>query len=76
MGAAPPAADAKLSCTQYFDALYFCLSPVHQVDALYRRGEFDTCNQTGRDWLDCMANKARPDPAIQVREASPTRGKR
>ena len=62
-----PGSRPRIDCTKYFDVLYFCYSPVYQLNQLYRRGELDSCNGAFRDWFDCLANKAKPDAAIEVR---------
>ena len=62
-----PSGRPRIDCTRYFDVLYFCYSPVYQLNQLYRSGELDSCHGAFRDWLDCLTNKAKPDAAIQVR---------
>ena len=69
MGEPPPESRPRLDCMRYFDVLYFCYSPVYQLNQLYRRGELDTCQGAFRDWWDCLALKAKPDAAVEVRPA-------
>ncbi|OAY51477.1 hypothetical protein MANES_04G010000v8 [Manihot esculenta] len=35
----------RLSCTICFDALWFCYSPVHQLQQYYRLGVLDNCSE-------------------------------
>jgi hypothetical protein len=70
---APPPSDAaaapraSLSCTRFADALYFCYSPVYQVQQLYRRGALDDCSGRWGALYDCMSLKAKPDAELQAR---------
>ena len=57
-------------CTRYFDHLYFCYTPTWQLTQLYRRGELDSCQGAFRDWWDCLLNKAKPDPQVEVRRSA------
>mmetsp|Transcript_42036 Transcript_42036/g.106433 ORF Transcript_42036/g.106433 Transcript_42036/m.106433 type:complete len:119 (+) Transcript_42036:116-472(+) len=47
------------SCVQYFDALWFCYSPVHQMEQYYRFGIFDDCKGHWGRFMGCMARKTR-----------------
>jgi hypothetical protein len=70
---APPAAGAaaapraQLSCTRFADALYFCYSPVYQVQQLYRRGTLDDCSGRWGALYDCMSLKAKPNAELEAR---------
>jgi hypothetical protein len=70
---APPPSDAAaaprapLSCTRFADALYFCYSPVYQVQQLYRRGALDDCSGRWGALYDCMSLKAQPNAELQAR---------
>lgn len=49
-----------LSCTTCFDALWFCYSPVHQMQQYYRGGNFDTCFDKWNALFDCFHLKTKP----------------
>ncbi|XP_047309066.1 uncharacterized protein LOC124912480 [Impatiens glandulifera] len=49
----------KLSCTNCFDALWFCYSPVYQMQQYYRLGVFDNCSGKWRALVDCLTLKTK-----------------
>ncbi|CAA6667567.1 unnamed protein product [Spirodela intermedia] len=61
-GAAPL---TRLSCTKSFDALWFCYSPVHQMQQYYRRGEFDSCFEKWNTLFDCLKLKTKRLSEVQ-----------
>ncbi|KAK7400440.1 hypothetical protein VNO78_11648 [Psophocarpus tetragonolobus] len=60
---APP--NRKLSCTASFDALWFCYSPVHQMQQFYRLGVLDNCSDKWRAMVDCLMLKTKPASKVQ-----------
>ncbi|XP_057786580.1 uncharacterized protein C227.17c [Salvia miltiorrhiza] len=54
---APP--KKRLSCTKYFDALYFCYSPFYQLQQYYRIGNLDTCTAKWGALYDCLCLKTK-----------------
>ncbi|KAF7850522.1 hypothetical protein BT93_L5439 [Corymbia citriodora subsp. variegata] len=44
-----------LSCTTCFDALWFCYSPVHQMQQYYRLRVLDNCSDKWSAFVDCLA---------------------
>ncbi|KAK7363003.1 hypothetical protein VNO77_05128 [Canavalia gladiata] len=63
----------KLSCATCFDALWFCYSPVHQMQQYYRLGVLDNCSDKWRALVDCLMLKTKP--ASQVQEVLETKEK-
>ncbi|KAH1087502.1 hypothetical protein GYH30_018863, partial [Glycine max] len=55
----------KLSCTACFDAVYFCYSPVHQMQQYYRLGKFDNCSGKWKAMVDCLMLKTKPTSQVQ-----------
>lgn len=49
----------KLSCVKYFDALWFCYSPVHQLKRYYVHGDIDDCIGHWGRLMACMKQKTR-----------------
>ncbi|CAI9105536.1 OLC1v1004475C1 [Oldenlandia corymbosa var. corymbosa] len=49
----------KVSCTVYFDALWFCYSPVHQMQNYYRLGYLDNCSKKWTALFDCLNLKTK-----------------
>ncbi|XP_074279941.1 uncharacterized protein LOC141605170 [Silene latifolia] len=49
----------RLSCTPCFDALWFCYSPVHQLQQYYRLGVLDNCSQKWSSLYDCLKLKTK-----------------
>lgn len=60
-------AKRKLSCTACFNALWFCYSPVHQMQQYYRVGVFDNCSGKWKAMIDCLTLKTKPASHVQVR---------
>ncbi|MQM15825.1 hypothetical protein Taro_048775 [Colocasia esculenta] len=65
-GGSPPSPPLPLSCTKCFDALWFCYSPVHQMQQYYRRGEFDSCFEKWNTLFDCLKLKTKKPSEVQV----------
>ncbi|KAK6163473.1 hypothetical protein DH2020_000337 [Rehmannia glutinosa] len=63
----------RLSCSKYFDALWFCYSPVHQMQQYYRLGAFDNCSGKWSALYDCLNLKTKR--ASEVEEILETREK-
>jgi Protein of unknown function (DUF3128) len=62
------AAPAKqLSCTPFVDQLYFCYSPVWQLQELYRQGHLDDCKAKWSQLFECASLRAKPDAEARVR---------
>ncbi|KAE9597121.1 hypothetical protein Lal_00007741 [Lupinus albus] len=53
----------KLRCSKYFDALWFCYSPVHQMQQYYRLGVLDNCTDKFKALFDCLMLKTRTNSA-------------
>uniref|UniRef100_A0A7C9A052 Uncharacterized protein n=1 Tax=Opuntia streptacantha TaxID=393608 RepID=A0A7C9A052_OPUST len=54
-----------LSCMPCFDALWFCYSPVHQMQQYYRLGALDNCSQKWSDLFDCLNLKTKSSSEVQ-----------
>ncbi|KAL3828531.1 hypothetical protein ACJIZ3_017333 [Penstemon smallii] len=72
----------RLSCTKYFDALWFCYSinvrvvkipPVHQLQQYYRLGTLDNCSEKWSALFDCLSLKTKR--VSEVEEILETREK-
>ncbi|KAL9416386.1 hypothetical protein AB3S75_039559 [Citrus x aurantiifolia] len=63
----------RLSCSTCFDALWFCYSPVHQMQQYYRLGVLDNCTAKWSALVDCLTLKTKP--SSQVEEILETREK-
>ncbi|XP_062083663.1 uncharacterized protein LOC133790137 [Humulus lupulus] len=63
----------KLSCSACFDSLWFCYSPVHQMQQYYRLGSLDNCSQKWSAVVDCLTLKTKR--SAQVQEILETREK-
>ncbi|KAL6511914.1 hypothetical protein OROGR_021511 [Orobanche gracilis] len=61
----------RLSCSKYFDALWFCYSPVHQLQQYYRLGALDNCSGKWSALYDCLILKTKR--ASEVEEILETR---
>jgi hypothetical protein len=48
-----------VSCTKYFDALWFCYSPVHQLKRYYVHGDVDDCVSHWSTLVACLKQKTR-----------------
>ncbi|TXG75598.1 hypothetical protein E1A91_1Z000500v1 [Gossypium mustelinum] len=55
-----------LSCTKCFDALWFCYSPVHQLQQYYRGVVLDNCYGKWSALWDCLYLKTKPSSQLQV----------
>ncbi|KAH6833243.1 hypothetical protein C2S53_008971 [Perilla frutescens var. hirtella] len=55
----------RLSCTKYFDALYFCYSPVHQMQQYYRLGDLDNCLGKWSALYDCLCLKTKKASEVE-----------
>ncbi|ERN18316.1 uncharacterized protein LOC18446677 isoform X2 [Amborella trichopoda] len=66
----------RLSCTKYFDALWFCYSPVHQMQQYYRLGVLDNCSEKWNALVDCLNLKTKRtsevEEILEAREKSRT----
>ncbi|XP_069155869.1 uncharacterized protein [Solanum lycopersicum] len=54
-----------LSCTRYFDALWFCYSPVHQMQQYYRLGALDNCSKKWSGLVDCLTLKTKRSSEVE-----------
>ncbi|CAL1367031.1 unnamed protein product [Linum trigynum] len=59
------AARRRLSCTKHFDALWFCYSPVHQMQQYYRLGVLDNCSGKWSALYDCLTLKTKRSSEIE-----------
>ncbi|KAK6235116.1 Protein of unknown function DUF3128 - like 1 [Theobroma cacao] len=55
----------RLSCSKCFDALWFCYSPVHQMQQYYRLGVLDNCSGKWNALWDCLSLKTKPPSQLQ-----------
>ncbi|KAH7862154.1 hypothetical protein Vadar_000819 [Vaccinium darrowii] len=55
----------RLSCTKCFDALWFCYSPVHQMQQYYRLGVLDNCSQKWTALVDCLTLKIKRSSEVE-----------
>ncbi|XP_019422767.1 PREDICTED: LOW QUALITY PROTEIN: uncharacterized protein C227.17c-like [Lupinus angustifolius] len=55
----------KLRCSKYFDALWFCYSPVHQMQQYYRLGVLDNCTDKFKALFDCLMLKTKSNSELQ-----------
>mmetsp|Transcript_25336 Transcript_25336/g.70869 ORF Transcript_25336/g.70869 Transcript_25336/m.70869 type:complete len:114 (-) Transcript_25336:396-737(-) len=46
-------------CVPYFDALWFCYSPAHQLTEYYRYGTVDNCRGHWSDFMNCLGRKTK-----------------
>jgi hypothetical protein len=53
------ATSTSVSCTKYFDALWFCYSPVHQLKRYYVHGDVDDCVGHWGTLMACLKQKTR-----------------
>ncbi|KMZ67021.1 hypothetical protein ZOSMA_27G00680 [Zostera marina] len=60
-----PSGHKAMTCTQCFDAVWFCYSPVHQLQQYYRRGEFDTCFGKWNALYSCLKLKTKSKAVSQ-----------
>eukprot|EP00884_Botryococcus_braunii_P005573 jgi/Botrbrau1/15016/Bobra.0018s0114.1 len=47
------------SCVPYFDALWFCYSPGHQLTEYYRYGNVDDCSGQWRKFYNCLKKRTK-----------------
>ncbi|XP_022730238.1 uncharacterized protein LOC111285196 [Durio zibethinus] len=59
------ASQQRLSCATCFDALYFCYSPVHQLQQYYRVGVLDNCYGKWNALWDCLYLKTKSPSQLQ-----------
>ncbi|KAI4382284.1 hypothetical protein MLD38_008265 [Melastoma candidum] len=55
----------KLSCSTCFDAVWFCYSPVHQMQQYYRLGTLDNCADKWSALYDCLRLKTKRSSEVQ-----------
>ncbi|KAI3450662.1 hypothetical protein Pfo_007327 [Paulownia fortunei] len=55
----------RLSCSKYFDALWFCYSPVHQMQQYYRLGALDNCSGKWSTLYDCLRLKTKRASVVE-----------
>ncbi|XP_030958084.1 uncharacterized protein LOC115980029 [Quercus lobata] len=55
----------RLSCSTCFDALWFCYSPVHQMQQYYRLGVLDNCSEKWSVLYDCLKLKTKQSTEVQ-----------
>ncbi|KAJ0021765.1 hypothetical protein Pint_31986 [Pistacia integerrima] len=55
----------RSSCIKCFDALWFCYSPVHQMQQYYRLGTFDNCVNKWAALVDCLSLKTKPSSQVE-----------
>ncbi|XP_057482916.1 uncharacterized protein LOC130769703 [Actinidia eriantha] len=55
----------RLSCTTCFDSLWFCYSPVHQMQQYYRLGVLDNCSEKWNALLDCLNLKTKRSSEVE-----------
>ncbi|KAL9252778.1 hypothetical protein AKJ16_DCAP06182 [Drosera capensis] len=55
----------RLSCIPSFDALWFCYSPVHQMQQYYRQGVLDNCFEKWSAVFDCLSLKTKRSSEVQ-----------
>ncbi|OAY38134.1 uncharacterized protein LOC110626029 isoform X1 [Manihot esculenta] len=61
----PLSSQKRLSCTTCFDALWFCYSPVHQMQQYYRLGVLDNCSAKWSALVDCLILKTKKSSEMQ-----------
>jgi hypothetical protein len=50
--------DAETStCTKFFNAVYYCITPMNQVTSMYRTGDLDTCVRPYNRFKKCLSVK-------------------
>lgn len=60
--AAPPSSSGRMEherCTPYFDALWFCYSPVYQMNQYYIYGTVDDCTGHWRELYNCLKKRTK-----------------
>ncbi|VAI18183.1 unnamed protein product [Triticum turgidum subsp. durum] len=56
---------SRLDCIKYFNALWSCYSPFHQMQNYYRYGVFDNCSSKWRDLVDCLTLKTKSKAEVE-----------
>eukprot|EP00762_Andalucia_godoyi_P000894 ANDGO_03850.mRNA.1 hypothetical protein len=57
----------RVACVDFFDRLWFCYTPGHQLTQLYRYGQIDTCQESLSTMWECMKLKVFPDETRETR---------
>ncbi|KAK9829244.1 hypothetical protein WJX72_004730 [[Myrmecia] bisecta] len=57
----------KVSCVPYFDQLWFCYSPVHQMTEYYRYGAVDDCTKHWGRLYDCLKLRTKFAEQVQLK---------
>ena len=55
----------ELKCSACFDALWFCYSPVRQMQQYYRVGVLDNCSKQWKAMFDCLNLKTKRESEVQ-----------
>ncbi|CAH9070921.1 unnamed protein product [Cuscuta europaea] len=55
----------RLSCSACFDALWFCYTPVHQMQQYYRLGKLDNCSKKWSALYDCLRLKTKSQAEVE-----------
>ncbi|KAK9280136.1 hypothetical protein L1049_013823 [Liquidambar formosana] len=55
----------SVSCATCFDNLWFCYSPVHQMQQYYRLGVLDNCSDKWSALVDCLTLKTKRSSEMQ-----------
>ncbi|CAL5424076.1 unnamed protein product [Camellia sinensis] len=55
----------RLFCATCFDALWFCYSPVHQMQQYYRLGVLDNCSGKWNALVDCLTLKTKRTSVVE-----------
>ncbi|KAI4351099.1 hypothetical protein L6164_005485 [Bauhinia variegata] len=55
----------EVSVAKGFDALWFCYTPIHQMQQYYRVGLFDNCLDKWNDLFDCLKLKTKRSFEVQ-----------
>lgn len=56
---AEPERPPRESCVKHFDQLWFCYSPVFQMQQLYRYGEMDNCQGHWKQLWQCLQKRTK-----------------
>jgi Protein of unknown function (DUF3128) len=59
---------SDVTCIDIFDRLWYCGTPVNQLNRFYRTGDIEYCHTYAFDWTACM--KARFIKDNSLREVS------
>ncbi|XP_050220508.1 uncharacterized protein LOC126670730 [Mercurialis annua] len=60
-----PSTRRRVSCSTCFDALWFCYSPVHQMQQYYRVGVLDNCSGKWSALVECLTLKTKNSSQMQ-----------